>query len=479
MPRWNGVRPAREDGVACMQPGMAPGPYARGPLRMSEDCLTLDISAPAHARRAPVMIWIHGGTLIWGTGHSRSYSGRAFAQRGIVLVSINYRLGVLGYLAHPELSRESADGVSGNYGLLDQIAALRWVRANIAVFGGDPSNVTIFGESAGALSVELLVASPAARGTFDRAIAQSPYAFTMPELRTAAHAVPAAEATGTDLATRLGASNIAALRAMEPAALVNNAAQAGYAPNPTVDGRILPRQLVDIFDRGEQAPVPLMAGFNSGEIRGLRFLLPPLPPSAEAYAADIRTRYGDLAEAWLRLYPGADAEQTRLASTRDVVFGWATERLARKQAAIHRPSWVYYFDHDYPAAAAADLTAFHAAEVPFVFGTFDATPPGWPAIQDVPRERLISDAMLDYWTSFASTGRPTATGGPAWPLFAPGRNVMTFGDAPRLASRFMPGMYELHEQIMCRRRQDGTQSWDWRTSSTAPPLPRAAPQCLH
>ena len=474
MPRWNGVRPAREDGVACMQPGMAPGPYARGPLRMSEDCLTLDITAPANARRAPVMIWIHGGTLIWGTGHSRSYSGRAFARRGIVLVSINYRLGVLGYLAHPELSRESADGVSGNYGLLDQIAALRWVRANIASFGGDPSNVTIFGESAGALSVELLVASPAARGTFDKAIAESPYAFTMPELRTAAHAVPAAEATGTDLAARLGASNIAALRAMEPAALVNGAAQAGYAPNPTVDGRILPRQLVDIFDRGEQAPVPLMAGFNSGEIRGLRFLLPPLPASPEAYAAEIRTRYGDLADAYLRLYPGTDAEQARLASTRDVVFGWATERLARKQAAIGRPSYVYYFDHDYPAAAAADLTAFHAAEVPFVFGTFDATPPGWPAIQDVPRERLISDAMLDYWTSFARTGRPTATGGPAWPPFAPGRNVMTFADTPRLASGFMPGMYELHEQVMCRRRQDGTQSWDWRTSSTAPPLPEAA-----
>jgi len=477
MPRWNGVRPAREEGVACMQPAMAAGPYNRGPVRMSEDCLTLDITAPVDARGAPVMVWVHGGTLIWGTGHSRSYDGRAFARRGIVLVSINYRLGVLGYLAHPELSRESPDGVSGNYGLLDQIAALRWVRANIAAFGGDPANVTIFGESAGALSVELLVASPAARGTFDRAIAQSPYAFTMFELRTAAHAVPSAEAVGADLAARLGASDLAALRAMEPGALVNGAAQAGYVPNPTVDGRILPRQLVDIFDRGEQAPVPLMAGFNSGEIRGLRFLLPPLPASAEAYAGEVRTRYRDLADAYLRLYPGTDPEQTRLASTRDVVFGWATERLARKQAAIGRPSYVYYFDHDYPAAAAADLTAFHAAEVPFVFGTFDATPPGWPAIQDVPRERLISDAMLDYWTSFARTGRPTAAGNPDWPQFMPGRNVMTFGDVPRVASGFMPGMYELHEQVMCRRRQDGTQSWDWRTSSTAPPLPPPAPQC--
>src|SRR6185295_4407736 len=210
MPRWRGVRAARTRGVACVQPAMAAGPYNRGPMAMDEDCLTLDVTAPANAHAAPVMVWIHGGTLIWGTGHSASYAGHEFAARGIILVSINYRLGVLGFLAHPELSRESADHVSGNYGLLDQIAALRWVRANIAAFGGDPSNVTIFGESAGALSVELLVASPAARGTFDKAIAESPYAFTMPELRAAAHALPAAEATGTDLATRLGASGIAA-----------------------------------------------------------------------------------------------------------------------------------------------------------------------------------------------------------------------------------------------------------------------------
>jgi para-nitrobenzyl esterase len=478
MPRWSGVRPAEQQGVACMQPAMAAGPYDRGKQAMSEDCLTLDVTAPAQARKAPVMVWIHGGTLIWGTAHSRMYDGQAFARRGVILVSINYRLGVLGYLAHPQLSAESADKVSGNYGLLDQIAALRWVRDNIAAFGGDPDNVTIFGESAGALSVEYLLASPPARGLFDRAIVESGYLFTMPELRQARGEEYPAEAIGSWLGGALGAPGIADLRAMDARTLVDAAAKAGYAPYGTIDGKYLPRQLVDTFDRGEQAPVPLLAGFNSGEVRGLRFLLPPLAASADAYAADIRARYGDLAETWLRLYPPADLEQTRLAASRDVVFGWAAERLVRNQAALGQPSYLYYFDHDYPAAAAADLTAFHASEVPFVFGTLDGVPAFWPAIPDTAEQRAISNAMLDYWTSFARTGRPTARNGPDWKAFGGDRAFMTFGDAPRLSGDFMPGMYELHEQVMCRRRQDGAQSWNWRSGSLAPVLPPATPACL-
>ena len=460
-----------------MQPAMAAGPYSRGQQLMDEDCLTLDVTAPADARNAPVMVWIHGGTLIWGTAQSKMYDGREFAKRGVVLVSINYRLGVLGYLAHPEISKESADRVSGNYGLLDQVAALQWVRQNIASFGGDPRNVTIFGESAGALSVEYLLASPAARGVFDKAIVQSGYLFTMPELRNAKYEEQSAEDIGAALATKLGAPGVAQLRAMGARELVDAAAAAGYAPYGTIDGKILQRQLVDTFDRGEQAPVPLIAGFTSGEIRGLRFLLPPAPASVEAYANDVKARYGDLADDYLRIYPPRDLAQTQLAATRDVVFGWAAERLVRKQAAIGQDAFLYYFDHDYPSAAAADLTAFHASEVPFVFGTFKATPPGWPAIPDAPGERQVSNAMLDYWTSFARSGRPAATNGPAWDSFTPSASYMTFGDAPRVSNRFMPGMYELHEQIMCRRREAGTQSWNWRSGSTAPVLPPSTAQC--
>ncbi|HEY0940841.1 MAG TPA: carboxylesterase family protein [Steroidobacter sp.] len=477
MPRWEGVRSAQQAGVACMQPAMAAGPYNRGPIPMDEDCLTLDVTTPADARNAPVMVWIHGGTLIWGTAHSKMYDGREFAKRGTVLVSINYRLGVLGYLAHPELSQESADDVSGNYGLLDQIAALRWVRQNIASFGGDPQNVTIFGESAGALSVEYLLASPAARGLFDKAIVQSGYLFTMPELRVARYEEQSAEGIGSALAAKLGAGGIAELRSMGARELVDAAAAAGFAPFGTIDGKILARQLVDTFDRGEQAPVPLMTGLTSGEVRGLRFLLPPAPASTAAYADDVRSRYGDLADEYLRLYPPQDLEQTQLAAVRDVVFGWASERLARTQAAIGQDAFLYYFDHDYPSAAAANLTAFHASEVPFVFGTLQHTPAGWPAIPNTASERQLSGAMLDYWTSFARDGRPSAAQGRAWESFQPNRAYMIFGDTPRLSKAFMPGMYELHEQIMCRRRASGTQSWNWRAGSLAPPLPAPTQRC--
>ncbi len=477
MPRWSGVRPTQKMGVACMQPPMAPGPYDRGKVPMSEDCLTLDVTAPVDAHNAPVMVWIHGGTLIWGSGHSPMYDGREFAKRGVVLVSINYRVGVLGYLAHPELSKESPDDVSGNYGLLDQIRALEWVRKNIASFGGEAHNVTIFGESAGALSVEYLLASPAARGTFDKAIVESGYAFTTPALRGKQGEEPSAEALGSWIAGKLGAANLAALRAMDARKLVEDAAAVGYVPYGTIDGKILTRQIVDTFDRGEQASVPLIAGFNSGEIRSLRFLLPPLPADADAYTREIRARYGDLADAYLQLYPARDFEQTRLAATRDTVFGWASERLVRKQAAIGQPSFLYYFDHGYPSEDAANLRAMHASEVPFVFGTIEDTPPNWPAIPPTADERRLSGEMLDYWTSFARNAEPTAAHGPDWKTFVPGHTAMVFTDGPHLETGFMPGMYALHEQIVCRRRKDGSQSWNWRTGSIAPVLPTPTGKC--
>lgn len=160
-----------------------------------------------------------------------------------------------------------------------------------------------------------------------------------------------------------------------------------------------------------------------------------------------------------------------------MVFGWAAERLVRKQADIGQPSYLYYFDHDYPAAAAADLTAFHASEVPFVFGSFGELPAAWPAIPDTAGERAISDAMIDYWTSFARSGRPAAPERPNWETFAGRRAAMTFSDGPHLATDFMPGMYALHEEVMCRRRQSGTQSWNWRSGSAAPVAPAPTPEC--
>src|SRR3569623_3702560 len=337
--------------------------------------------------------------------------------------------------------------------------------------------VTMFGESAGALSVEYLLASPRARGVFGKAIVESGYLFTTPELRTARYGEKSAEATGAALAAKLGAPNIAALRAMDAQKLVDASTAAGYVPYGTIDGKILKRQLVDTFDRGEQAPVPLIAGFNSGEVRGLRQLLPPLPASATAYENAIRRKHGDLSDAYLKLYPPRDLDQAQLDAARDAIFGWTAERLVRKQAAIGRPAFLYYFSHDYPAARAAGLTAFHAGELPFVFGTLTSTPAGWPPIPAPNEERRLSEAMTDYWTSFARSGRPTAANGPAWRPFRDGHSYMEFAAAPKPSRNFMPGMYALLEQLMCRRRQSGTQSWDWRTGSIAAKLPDEHSAC--
>jgi para-nitrobenzyl esterase len=399
------------------------------------------------------------------------------AARGVVVVTINYRLGVLGYLAHPGLSAESPEGLSGNYGLMDQIEALRWVQRNIAAFGGDPANVTVAGESAGGLSVMYLMAAPPARGLFARAIAQSAYMISTPSLRTRAFGEIPAEEAGVALAARLAAPDVAALRAMDAAKLTRAAALAGFSPFGVVDGQILPRQLVEVFDRGEQAPVPILAGFNSGEIRSLRVLAPPTPALASTYEKAIRERYADLAEDYLRLYPARDMDGSILASTRDAIYGWTAERLVRKQTALGQPAYFYIFDHGFPAADDAGLHAFHASELPFVFGTLNRTPPFWPKAPRTPAEARFSDAMLDYWTSFIRTGRPEASGAPAWPPFGTDRAFLAFQDAPRVGADLFPGMYALNEAVVCRRRVQGTVAWNWNVGIVSPPLPPPDPAC--
>ena len=424
-----------EFGPACMQPvGRMNNVYAQDIGAQSEDCLSLNVWAPKDAKHAPVLVWIHGGALVTGSTKERLYDGVKLAQRGVVVVSINYRLGVFGYLAHPELSAESPDGISGNYGLLDQIAALRWVQKNIAAFGGDASNVTIAGESAGGLSVMYLMASPQARGLFQKAIAQSAYMISTPELKRKAVGDISAEDAGLKLARALQKPNIALLRAMDARQLADAALMAGFSPFANVDGKILTRQLVETFDRGEQARVPILAGFNSGEIRSLTILIPPAPGSAEAYEKAIRERYGDLADAYLKLYPSADVREGMLANTRDALYGWTAERLVRKQEAVGVPSFLYLFDHGYPAMEEAKLHGFHASELPYMWGNLDRTPPLWPKIPAAASETALSDAMLDYWTSFARTGHPVSAASP-WPNYGADGAFMRFADVPREIGR--------------------------------------------
>ena len=454
-PSWSGMRQATQFGPDCVQPAYpADSVYFEAPRPQSEDCLTLNIWAPAGAKKAPVIVWIHGGSLQFGGSASPMYDGREFARRGIVFVSINYRLGVFGWFAHPGLSAESPEAVSGNYGLLDQIAALRWVQRNVAAFGGDPANVTAMGESAGALSVSYLLASPKARGLFAKAIVQSTNMRAMPRLREAAFGLPSAEASGQALGEALGAADIAALRAVDPDALLAAAVRARFAAQPVVDGVVVPDQLVNILDRGAQMKVPLLAGFNSGEVRSQRRLVPAMPGDPADYAAAAAKRYGDLAAAYLKLYPASGGTESLLAATRDTVYGWATERLVRAQTAVGEAAYLYVFDHCYPAARARDLCAFHASELPFVFGLAGRSVAGsrnWPAAEG-PAEARLAEQMIDYWTSFAATGKPAAPSAAGWRAYGRGEYVMRFADRPRPERNPFPGAFEFHEDRMQRQR---------------------------
>jgi para-nitrobenzyl esterase len=478
MPRWDGTRAADQFGATCYQPKIpSSNLYADDLPDMSEDCLFLNVWAPADAHNAPVLVWIHGGAFQTGSGSEAIYDGSRLAARGTIVVSINYRLGILGWLAHPSLSAESPLGVSGNYGLLDQIEALRWVQRNIAAFGGDPSNVTIAGESAGGVSVMYLMASPEARGLFAKAIAQSAYMISTPQLKQRAYGAPTAEETGFKLMFKLQAPNIAVLRATDPGSLTLYAAAFGYAPFGTVDGHILPRQLVDTFDRGEQAPVPLLAGFNSGEVRSLKFLAPHAPDSAADYETAIRTRYLDLADAFLKLYPSTDMPESILAASRDALYGWTAERLVRKQTALGQPAFLYFFDHGVPDADSAGLHGFHGSELPFMFGTLDRTPAHWPKAPSTPVETGLSDAMVGYWTSFTRTGQPQAANAPLWQPYGATGSYMAFTDAPHPADHLLPGMYALHENVVCRRRASGDIAWNWNVGLASPPLPGQDVRC--
>jgi para-nitrobenzyl esterase len=475
-PRSEGVVDARKFAPACVQLRADPNSIYAEPLELvSEDCLFLNIWKPKDAKNAPVFVWIHGGALRTGASSLEMYDGEALARRGLIVVSINYRLGVLGYLAHPQLSAESPQGVSGNYGLLDQIAALEWVRENIESFGGNPSNVTIAGESAGALSVMYLMASPRARGLFHKAIAQSAYMVSTPALKEPRFGMPAAEAAGMFIANALGAKDIAALRAMDVRALVRRSNDVGFVPWGVVDGVVLPDELVNVFDRGEQARVPIIAGFNSGEIRSLRMLLPKPPANRKQYESAIRKGYRDLADEFLKLYPSEAIEESMLAATRDAMYGWTSERLVRAQTDVDAQGYLYYFDHGYPAADEAGLHAFHASEIPYVFGTLDRTTPTWPKIPDTSVEKRMSDAMLDYWSSFARDGVPRAAGGPEWRPYAEHESYMKFSAVPEAAADPLPGMFELHEEIM-RRRRAANIGWNWNVGVAAPPLPSRVPE---
>lgn len=475
---WGGLRSAARFGPACVQVRVSPGSiYEQYPPQSSEDCLFLNVWCPWNAARSPVMVWLHGGSLRMGDAASAMYDGAALARKGVLVVTVNYRLGVLGYLAHPQLSAESPHAASGNYGLLDQIEALRWVREHIAAFGGDPGNVTVFGESAGALSAILLMSSPLASGLFHKMILQSGSLVSVAELRRSSFGQPSAESTGERLARELGAEDLAGLRAMDAGELVGRAAAAGFNPRPAVDGWVLPRQIVEIFDRSEQAPVPVIVGFNEGEFRSLPALLPPLRANAAEYEARLRSTYGNLAPRYLGHYPATNIEQSALAAARDAFFGWSAERLARSQEQVGQPAYLYFFAHQYPRQQALHFEAFHGSELPYEFGrigALDGWPERWPRPPDDARERALSEAIMTYFTSFARDGAPTANGAPTWRPYGANREYLDIRDTPRASRGLMPGVFELHEEVIARRRAAGTQPWYVNIGLASPAVPGTA-----
>lgn len=433
---WSGVRAADAFGARCMQLHYYDDIVFRS-TQMSEDCLYLNVWTPAHDRhqRLPVLIYFHGGGLVTGDGSEARYDGERMAGQGIVVVTVNYRLGVFGFLAHPELSAETAHHGSGNYGLLDQAAALRWVHRNIAAFGGDAARVTIGGESAGSVSVSALMVSPLTRRLIAGAIGESGSMLgTLPTTPLAA-----AEQRGVELARSLGAADLAALRALPAEELMNRAGRdaAGrdlYYP-PTIDGRFLTQAPLQSFLAGEQAHVPLLAGSNSGEgIGQLGRVLGQLAPTLENWQSALQTRYGRQAAELATCYPADGDGLPVLAAARtlagDLFIGYSTWKwmdVATRTGAS--PTYYYLYEHPRRAARAAlpdtspeaalPAAAAHAVEIDYALGNLERNPLyDWDDA-----DQQVSQTMLAYFANFIRQGDPNGSGLPAWPRFATGQRM--------------------------------------------------------
>ncbi len=406
---------------SCLQAPYPEGGFYAQPLgEVSEDCLYLNLWTRAAASdRLPVMVWIHGGALTRGSGSLPLYDGSALARKGVVVVTVNYRLGPFGFLAHPALSAESDEGVSGNYGVLDQILALQWVRDNIANFGGDPDRVTIFGESAGSWSVNVLQASPLARGLFHRAIGQSGGAFDgLPELRSTNE--DSAEGAGTAFARRLGIEGgdaASRLRELDAETILREASVRGaFATRPNVDGWVLPRQVAEIFRLGEQADVPVLVGSNRDEATSLMGRM--LPSTRAAVEFLVESQFPDVADEFFEVYPvaaDADARRAFIDAFSDRVFAWHMKTWAALSETVSAPAYLYFFTHAPPHPEKDVYGAYHAAEIAYVFDNLDKLDFNYTAA-----DHRLAEAMSGYWVAFASTGDPNPQGDsdlPAWPAY--------------------------------------------------------------
>ena len=411
---WQGALAADHFAPACLQTGVSMPGEPTAPT--SESCLFLNVWVPPHAAttKLPVLVWIHGGGYTNGATSLPLYAGDKLAARGLIVVTVAYRLGPLGFLAHPELTKESPTHSSGNYGLLDQIAALRWVQHNIAAFGGDPSQVTIAGQSAGAASVSLLLASPRAAGLFQRAIAQSGGVFEPPQLAPR-YQLAIAEQDGSQYGRALGSETLAALRKVPAERLLG--ATAGTVSHPVLDPDVLPETPYDAYVAGRVHPIPVLLGSNADEARSLTDVT---KITAKNFADELTQAWGSLPPPLLSAYPfttDADARTARLHLERDLRFGWdmwAWARLASK-----RSTNVFYYrftmSPPFPSnGPRADWGPSHFADLWYMFDHLDQEP--WKLR---PSDRTLARTMAGYWANFVKTGDPNGAGLPRWPTFSP------------------------------------------------------------
>ncbi|WP_411070584.1 carboxylesterase/lipase family protein [Streptomyces sp. cmx-4-25] len=454
VPRWGGIRQATTPGPACYgsnQPGAPAVP-------MSEDCLTLNIWSPPRGKQPKaVMVWLHGGGFQFGSGSDPKYDGAALAARGVLVVNVNYRLGAFGFLAHPDLDKEA--GASGGYGLQDQIAALRWIQQNIASFGGNPGNVTLFGESAGAHAVGLLMSSPQAAGLFSKAIAQSGAFWDNQTGSIPTHTEALTQ--GKALAARLNTPTADGLRAI-PATQLNTASTTGAPFGPSIDGQVLTDSPAAVFARGQQQRVPLLAGYTAAENFPIfdPFALPHATPTEFKAAAEKLFGAGRMPE-FNTLYPSTTPAQTD-ASAEQLIGDMAIteqtwEMLGLHQRTSSRDVYAYKFTYTSPYSP----VAAHVSDVPFVFGNLlpQYFAPTAPAATTA--DRAFSHTVMAYWTNFATRGNPNGTGLTTWPTYqGSGSNFMDLSATPAAVAE--PDTARL--RFIASFRDNGRFPAAWRTA---------------